>query len=213
MDQLQRHDVPYGNNWDSVEEVAAWAEHADRVRPWREQIREHIASQIAALPPGARILELGSGPGLLAHRVLERCSTLESYVLLDFSEPMLALSRRRLAKFPAATFVLESFKSDDWPHHVGGPFDCVVSMQAVHELRHKRHARRLYEQGYGILRVPGGIMICDHTPFDDSPKSTALYMTTEEQQEALVQAGFANVHVELTSDSLVLYAGERTIRT
>jgi hypothetical protein len=34
-------------------------------------------------------------------------------------------------------------------------------------------------------------------------------MTQHEQREALVEAGFTNVHTELTIDSLVLYAGER----
>src|SRR5919106_241316 len=118
---------------------------------------------------GARVLELGSGPGLLAHRVLQRCSNLETYTLVDFSEPMLALSRERLAAFPAASFVLASFKSEDWTRRVEGRFDCVVSMQAVHELRHKRHARRLYEQVSQALAVPGVVLVCDHTPFDDSP--------------------------------------------
>lgn len=210
MDELQREDVPYGNDWDSAEEVAAWAEAADRIRPWRARIRDHIARRVATLPPGARVLELGSGPGFLAHRVLQRCPNLDAYTLLDFSEPMLASSRERLAIFPAATFVLASFKSEGWTRDVGGPFDCAVSMQAVHELRHKRHALRLYEQVYQVLAVPGSIMICDHTPFDDSPASTALYMTEHEQQEALAAAGFASVRIELRMDSLVLYAGERT---
>jgi SAM-dependent methyltransferase len=209
MDELQRGDVPYGNDWDSAEEVAAWAEAADRLRPWRARIRDHIARRIALLP-AARVLELGSGPGFLAHRVLQRCPHLEGYTLLDFSEPMLALSRERLAMFPAASFVLASFKSD-WPRRVGGPFDCVLSMQAVHELRHKRHALRLYEQVYHVLTAPGHLMICDHTPFDDSSVSAALYMTKREQQEALAEAGFTNVHIELTIDSLVVYAGERAV--
>src|SRR5215475_14763457 len=91
MDELQLEDVPYGNDWDSAEEVAAWAEEADRIRPWRAAIRDHIARRVATLPPGARVLELGSGPGFLAHRVLQRCPSLEGYTLLDFSEPMLAL--------------------------------------------------------------------------------------------------------------------------
>jgi SAM-dependent methyltransferase len=209
MDELQREDVPYGNDWDSAEEVAAWAEEADRIRPWRAQIRDHIARRVAMLPPGARVLELGSGPGFLAQRVLEGCPNLEGYTLLDFSQPMLALSRQRLAIFPPARFVHASFKSEGWASHVGGPFDCALSMQAVHELRHKRHALRLYEQVHQVLAVPGRAMICDHTPFDDSPASTALYMTEEEQQEALAAAGFTNVRIELRVDSLVLYAGER----
>jgi hypothetical protein len=46
-------------------------------------------------------------------------------------------------------------------------------MQAVHELRHKRHARRLYEQVYEVLAAPGLFLVCDYTPFDGSPKSIA----------------------------------------
>ena len=128
---------------------------------------------------------------------------------MDFSEPMLALSRTRLSAFSAASFVLASFKSEDWTRRVGGPFDCAVSMQAVHELRHKRHAAGLYAQVYQALAVPGLILICDHTPFDASPRSLALYMTQEEQQQALVDAGFADVHVELAMNGLILYAGQR----
>jgi SAM-dependent methyltransferase len=141
--------------------------------------------------------------------VLQRCPHIEAYTLLDFSEPMLALSRERLAAFPAASFVLESFKSEHWTRRVGGRFDCVVSMQAVHELRHKRHAPRLYEQVYQVLAVPGLVLICDHTPFDDSPTSIALYMSEQEQQQALADARFANVHVELAMNGLMLCAGER----
>jgi cyclopropane fatty-acyl-phospholipid synthase-like methyltransferase len=214
MDALQKRDVPYGNDWDSATEAAAYGEAADRARPWRSEIRDHIAARIAMLGARARVLELGAGPGLLAHRVLQRCPNLETYTLMDFSAPMLALSRQRLAPFPAASFVLASFKSEDWMGRVDGPFDCVVSMQAVHELRHKRHAPRLYEQVYHLLAVPGRckislVLICDHTPFDDSPKSIALYMTEQEHQHALTDAGFANVHVELATNGLVLYAGER----
>ena len=212
MDALHQQDVPYGNDWDSAAEAAAYVESADRVRPWRSQIRDAIAARVATLAPGARVLELGSGPGLLAHRVLQRCPNLETYSLLDFSEPMLALSRDRLAVFPAATFVLGSFKSEDWPHRVGGRFDCVVSMQAIHELRHKRHAPRLYEQVFGVLAVPGLALLCDHRPFDHSPKSVALYMTEQEQQRALVHAGFANVQVELALNGLMLYSGVRSAR-
>ena len=210
MDALQEQDVPYGDDWGSAANVAVWTEGADRKRPWRSQIRDHIADRVATLPPGARILELGSGPGFLAQRVLERCPHLASYTLLDFSEHMLALSRDRLTAFPAASFLLASFKSEDWTRRAVGPFECVVSMQAVHELRNKRHVPRLYEQIYRVLAVRGFLMICDHLPFDDSPASTTLYMTEQEQREALVGARFAKVHVELSMNGLVLYAGERT---
>lgn len=210
MDTLQKDDVPYGDDWDSAPVVAGWANVADQKRPWRSQIRDHIADIVATLPQRARVLELGSGPGFLAHRVLDRCPSIESYILLDFSEHMLALSRECLVAFPAATFVLGSFKSEDWTRHVEGPFDCVLAMQSVHELRHKRHAIRLYEQVYQVLSAPGLFLICDHLPFDDSPTSKALYMTERQQHQTLATAGFSNVHTELSMNGLVLYAGDRT---
>ena len=142
--------------------------------------------------------------------MLDRCQSIESYTLLDFSEHMLGLSRDRLVAFPAATFVPASFKSEDWTRRVESPFDCVIAMQSVHELRHKRHATLLYEQVYQVLSVPGLLAICDHLPCYGSPTSTALYMTEPEQLQALAAAGFSNGHIELSMNGMVLYLGERT---
>ena len=85
----------------------------------------------------------------------------------------------------------------------------VVSMQAVNELRHKRNAPRLYEQIHHILTVPGLVMICDHTPFDESAASRALYMTEQEQRKALADARLGSVGIDLSVNGLVLYVGER----
>jgi hypothetical protein len=62
----------------------------------------------------------------------------------------------------------------------------------------------------GRRRGAGLVLVCDHTPFDDSPRSIALYMTEQEQQKALADARFTNVQVELAMNGLILYAGERT---
>ncbi len=78
MDALQKQDVPYGNDWDSAAEAAAYGEAADQERPWRSKIRDQIAARVATLAPRARVLELGSGPGRLAHCVLQRCPNLET---------------------------------------------------------------------------------------------------------------------------------------
>ena len=37
------------------------------------------------------------------------------------------------------SFHLGNFKEPNWPRHVPGRFDAIISMQAVHEIRHKRH--------------------------------------------------------------------------
>jgi len=142
-----------------------------------------IAEHVGALRRDAQILELGSGPGLLAECILERCHNVSSYTLLDFSPHMLAVSRERLARFPAAEFVFASFRSEDWIQSVAGPFACIVSMQAVHELRHKRYARRLYAQAYEVTAHGGRVLICDHVPLDDTPRSEALYILLPQRSE------------------------------
>jgi SAM-dependent methyltransferase len=205
----EEQDVPYGEDWHSLAEATAWAEAADKKRPFRTQFRELISEEVGTLGPGVRVLELGSGPGFLAERVLERCTGLASYTLVDFSEPMLAMSRERLARFPAASFVRESFKSDGWMERIGGPFDGVVSMQAIHEIRHKRHIPGLYQQIFQVTAAPGLILICDHTLLDDSRRSMSLYMTEQEQVQALSDAGFAEVRIALSIRKLVLYVGRK----
>jgi hypothetical protein len=82
-------------------------------------------------------------------------------------------------------------------------------MQAIHEVRHKRHVPPLYRQIYQVTATPGLVLICDHTPSDDSQRSISLYMTEQEQIGALSAAGFANVRVALSINGLVLYAGEK----
>jgi hypothetical protein len=139
----------------------------------------------------------------------ERCPNISGYTLLDFSLHMMAASRERLARFPAADFVMTNFKSEGWIESVAGPFDCVVSMQAIHELRHKRYAPRLYQQVHQITAPRGQLLICDHIPLDDTPKSEALYMTEQEQLAALSSAGFKHAKTALSVDTLRLYTCEK----
>jgi len=60
------------------------------------------------------------------------------------------------------------------------------------------------------MTTPGLVLICDHTPFGDPRRGNVLYMTEQEQLQALSVAGFAQAHVALSISGLVLYAGRRT---
>jgi SAM-dependent methyltransferase len=204
QDDATDTDVPYGEDLQSASGAKAWADAADTKRPQRLLIRAAIVERLRLLPPGAHVLELGSGPGLLAEAVLAECTQLANYTLLDFSEPMLDMSRARLRRFSTTTFVLGDFRSNDWVQRAEGPYQAIVSTQAVHEVRHKRHVPRLYRQIHTLLTPNGSFLIADRTPEDDSARSRALFMTEDEQVVALASAGFVDVRVVMVGDALVL---------
>ncbi len=202
-------DVPSPIDLRDPVDAHTWAREADIKRPWRAQLRAAFADILNAVnPPVRRVLELGSGPGLLAEQILRSCA-IESYTLLDFSQPMLDLSRERLGDHAAASFVLGDFKQPDWIRTVVAPVDAVVAMQAVHEIRHKRHVPGLYRQVLDVLRPGGLLLVCDHAPPDNGARTTALHATEAEQHAALSEAGFVGVETRLQLHGLYLCCGHR----
>jgi SAM-dependent methyltransferase len=201
-------DVPYGEDFHDAAAAAAWADAAIRKRPWREAIFERFVSIVgSASVARPRLLELGSGPGFLAERVLGGCPSVELYALLDFSEAMLEQSRRRLEAYADRTrFLRVDFKAESWPELVKGRFDFVLSLQAVHELRHKRHAPRLYAQLRSLLAPGGEVLICDHLPEGaHTPRHRVLYMSTDENVAAFAQGGFNGVDVVWSEHDMAIY--------
>jgi len=162
---------------------------------------------LQALPEDAEVLELGAGPGLLAETILRHCPNVSKYTLLDFSYTMLTVSRERLREFPRAQFLSADFKKPDWTAGLRTDYSAVVAMQAVHEIRHKRHVPGLYRQVARHLRPGGRLIVCDGTPRDDSLVRNSLYMTPNEQVDAFHGAGFVDVEVKLTIGSIVLVSG------
>jgi SAM-dependent methyltransferase len=202
-------DVPSSIDLRSAADARAWAEAADLKRPWRSRFRAAI---VDLLHGAARVLELGPGPGLLAEALLD-AHDVERYTLFDFSPPMLEMCRARLAGRAAVHFVLGDFTQPDWPEALAPPsappFDAVIAMQAVHEVRHKRHVARLYAGVRGLLRPGGLLVVCDHEPMDDSPRQQALHSTVEEQHAAFGAAGFVGVATHLFEHGLYVCSGRR----
>jgi len=205
-------DVPYGEDFHDALTAARWAEAASQKRPWRTDFFRAFADAISLSPLHApRILELGSGPGFLAEFVLDHCPKVVDYTLLDFARPMLQLSQQLLrSKHPRSCYVCANFKLPSWTSAVSEPFDFILSIQAVHELRHKRHAPMLYAQVRSLLSPTGSFLVCDHLP-GEQPSTTrqALYMTIDENLAALAAAGFpAPLCVEAGHD-MALFSAAR----
>jgi len=130
-------------------EAREWAATAEQ-RPGRSEILNRITQEqrdsLARRPhPRTRLR-----PGLPAQRLLQRLPGcfLHGIGLLS---AMHELARARLEPWSAqATFLERSFKSESWTEGLE-PFQLVVTNQAVHELRHKRHAPGLHRQVLDVL--------------------------------------------------------------
>jgi SAM-dependent methyltransferase len=189
-----------------MDDARAWADEVMVKRPWRVEFFEVFASVIqeASLQRPARVLELGSGPGFLAEHLLKSLPKIE-YVALDFSPAMNELAAERLGLLASRVqFVERSFLDESWPHGLG-EFDMVVTLQAVHELRHKNRARVLHSQVKSLLSPGGSYLVCDHFSGEGGMSNDQLYMSVAEQQDALVLGGFKHIRQLHARGSLVLH--------
>lgn len=198
-------DVPSPIDLRLMSDASEWEATAMSKRPWRtEFFAEFVAALKAAPVPVGRVLELGSGPGFLAEQLLTALPSI-SYVALDFSRAMHQLARERLGSLSTRVqFVERSFREPSWWENLGS-FEAIVTMQAVHELRHKCHARELHARARDLL-APGGLyLICDHFVGEGGMENDQLYMTVSEQREMLASVGFASVERLLLKGGMVLH--------
>ena len=195
-------DVPSPIDLRRMEDARPWAEAALGKRPVRPEFFDAFARLIGG--DGARVLELGSGPGFLADHLLRALPGLD-YVALDFSPSMHQLAAERLGERAARVrFIERSFREPAWGEGLGA-FDFIVTNQAVHELRHKDHAPTLHAQARALL-VPGGAyLVCDHWFGEGGLSSDQLYMTVDQQVDALRRGGFVEIETVLVKGGLALH--------
>ncbi len=202
---IEPDDVPSPIDLRQTTAAREWAAAAMERRPWRREFFAAMAAEIATASAGrpCRVLELGSGPGFLAEHLLQALPAIE-LVLLDFSTAMHTLARERLGALAGRVqFAERSFRESGWSVGLGF-FDFVVTNQAVHELRHKRHAQPLHAQVRACLAPGGQYLVCDHYCGEGGMANDQLYMTVAEQQAALLGAGFECVERLLHKGGMVL---------
>ena len=199
-------DVPSPIDLRQMPDAITWEASALSKRPCRPQFFAVFSAALSALSrPQARVLELGSGPGFLAEHLLQAHPAI-SYVALDFSPAMHHLAANRLSAFTKrVAFVERSFRENGWASGLG-QFECVLTNQAVHELRHKRHALALHQSVRQALRAGGFYLVCDHFCGPGGQSNDQLYMSVQEQRACLQQAGFARVEALLETGGLILHA-------
>ena len=197
-------DVPSPIDFCDPGDAREW-ERTAQSRPGRESVFRAFASELEGLKASdPLVLELGSGPGFLADFLLQAMPHIR-LTLLDFSRAMHDLARIRIGDAASRVrFVERSFKEPNWIDGLG-PFDAIITNQAVHELRHKRYAGALHSQVQQLLRSGAPYLVCDHWYGDGGMSDGQLYMTFAEQRHALEGAGFVDIREVILAGSLVMH--------
>ena len=176
------------------------AEMLDEI-PGYVELQETVVAAIDT--PPKTVLELGTGTGETAVRILERHPGAR-WTGIDSSEPMLARARERL---PGADLRLQRLE-DPLP---GGPFDLVVSVLAVHHL--DADAKRdLFRR---IAAITGtfvlGDVVVPENPADAVIEIDGVYdvpSSAADQRTWLEQCGF-DVEVTPVRADLAVLRGRR----
>jgi SAM-dependent methyltransferase len=197
-------DVPIRVDFRDPATARTWVEDTRIKRPYRPRFFAAFCAALAACPK-LRILELGSGPGQLAREILVHCDV-HAYVALDFSPAMHELAAEHLAELASrVTFVTRDFREPAWPHDLGA-FDAVVTLQAAHETRHKRHLVPLLVRARTVLAA-GGVLLYADGYLTPETKLPALFLGRADQPLALARAGLVDIELRYEEGNMALWRG------
>ena len=141
--------------------AARWEARMAAFFPGRDESISLMFDLVAAfLPPHpGRILDLGSGPGPLARRALERWPDVR-VVALDFDPVLLRIGRETLGDADGRlSWVAANLREPGWARTLDrlGRFDAALSLATLHHLRAST-VRAVYRALAGLL-PPGGLFV------------------------------------------------------
>lgn len=167
--------VHHEHDWLSEAYVQEWIESdATRDAERRPKLRRAAALLPFERAQSIKVLDLGGGYGEFARQVLEAVPS-STVVLHDFSPPMIATARQRLAEFgERVDFRLSDLSQPGWSNGLGGPFDAVVSSIAIHNLRQPDLIHDVYREVATVV-APGGAFLNLDYLFPRSPLLSELY--------------------------------------
>ena len=174
--------------------------------PAFDELQERVAASTVDLTV-TRILELGTGTGETARRVLKQHPGAR-LTGIDLSAEMLASAHQTLPSALVDALLVQTIE-DDLPE---GPFDLVISALTVHHLDGPAKAD-LFHRVARVLR-PGGRFVMGDVVIPDDPADSVtplspdydLPSTTEDLVGWLQEAGFDTRAVWAFKDLAVLSA-------
>jgi tRNA (cmo5U34)-methyltransferase len=119
------------------------------------EMRQYYGTAVWAMEtavPKPAILDVGAGTGLLSAFLLEKFPDAR-LTLMDISENMLDLARKRFAMRPDTEYVICDYSRSD----LGGPYDLICSALSIHHLT-PEDKRLLFGRICRALK-PGGMFV------------------------------------------------------
>ena len=197
----EAHDRPSSpHDWHSADYVAEWiARDAARDPVRRLRLREMLAAAPFAPEAAIAVLDVGAGYGAVTEELLKLFPAAE-VTLQDYSQPMLAEARRRLAAHARQLqHAVCDLADASWPRQVGGPFDLAISAIALHNLRNNEKIFACYSAIHELLRPGGWFLDCD-----------LFFDGVEPHLEAMRKVGFAPVECRWREPPRAVVAARRT---
>ena len=187
------------HDWHSQEYVGEWISTdvaRDPVR--RPRLREMLATAPFAPDAHPKVLDVGAGYGAVTEELLGLFPQAE-VTLQDYSEPMLAAARQRLAPHAGQLKVVVcDLTNPAWPAAVGGPFDLATSAICLHNLGDNAKIFACYRAIRDLLK-PGGWFL-DYDLFFDG---------VEGHLQAMREAGYAAVECRWQDERHAIIAARR----
>jgi cyclopropane fatty-acyl-phospholipid synthase-like methyltransferase len=174
------HDADYARDW------------AGRFTPTPDRLAlfDTILETLRSRQP-VHVLELGTGPGYFAERLLAALPGV-TYEGLDFSLPMLHLAGQRLGPFAGRIRLLQAdLVQGNWGASVRKPVGAIVSTWALHDLGGQEQTASVYRTCASLLDQGGVLLNGDFVKPDGTPHDyEAGRFTVARHLELLAAAGF-----------------------
>jgi tRNA (cmo5U34)-methyltransferase len=136
------------------------AEYDVRIRTFIPNYEEMLQVAASAVPRSARtIVDLGTGPGALSRRCLDRVPRAR-IVGIDADPDVLTIAAERLG--PRAAFIAGSFARTTIPS-----CDAIVTSLALHHIRTSAGKLALYRRARAAMRLGGRFVSVDCYPARD----------------------------------------------